>query len=87
MRYRVRSAPRRDRESRRIVGVRVCPRGRLDRRAIGNEAAIASLIVELFLDAYRQPPKQIILDLEATDDPLHGQEERRFFHGDYNCYC
>ena len=32
-------------------------------------------------------PKQIILDLDATDDPLHGQQEGRFFHGYYDCYC
>ena len=32
-------------------------------------------------------PEQIILDLDATDDPLHGQQEGRFFHGYYDCYC
>ena len=35
----------------------------------------------------RAPPKQIILDLDATDDPLHGHQEGRFFHGYYDCYC
>ena len=40
-----------------------------------------------FLDAYRRAPKQIILDLDATDDPLHGNQEGRFFHGYYDCYC
>ena len=34
-----------------------------------------------------RPPKQIILDLDATDDPLHGHQEGRFFHGYYDCYC
>ena len=34
-----------------------------------------------------RPPKQIILDLDATDDPLHGEQEGRFFHGYYDCYC
>ena len=43
--------------------------------------------VDLFLDAHRRPPKQIILDLDATDDPLHGEQEGRFFHGYYDCYC
>ena len=33
------------------------------------------------------PPKRIILDLDATDDPLHGHQEGRFFHGYYDCYC
>ena len=52
---------------------------------IGHDgAAIERLFVELFLDAYTVPPEQIILDLDATDDPLHGAQEGRFFHG---CYC
>src|SRR5262252_5921810 len=48
---------------------------------------IEALFVDLFLEAHRQPPKQIILDLDATDDPLHGHQEGRFFHGYYDCYC
>ena len=44
-------------------------------------------MVELFMEAHRQPPKQIVLDLDATDDPLHGDQEGKFFHGYYNCYC
>src|SRR5262249_22490613 len=46
-----------------------------------------SLFVDLFLEAHQQPPQQIILDLDATDDPLHGHQEGRFFHGYYDCYC
>ena len=34
-----------------------------------------------------RPPKEIVLDLDATDDPLHGHQEGRFFHGYYDCYC
>jgi hypothetical protein len=49
--------------------------------------AIAAAFVDLFLDARQRPPKQIILDLDATDDPLHGHQEGRFFHGYYDCYC
>lgn len=41
----------------------------------------------LFLEAHKRAPKQIILDLDATDDPLHGHQEGRFFHGYYDCYC
>jgi hypothetical protein len=41
----------------------------------------------LFLDAHRTAPKQITLDLDATDDPLHGDQEGRFFHGYYGGYC
>ena len=43
--------------------------------------------MDLFLDAHRRAPEQIILDLDATDDPLHGHQEGRFFHGDYDCFC
>jgi hypothetical protein len=52
-----------------------------------DEAAIEALPVTLFLEAHQRPPKQIILDLDATDDPLHGHQEGRFFHGYYDCYC
>ena len=48
---------------------------------------IEALFVALFLEAHAHPPKQIILDLDATDDPLHGHQEGRFFHGYYDCYC
>jgi hypothetical protein len=50
-------------------------------------AAIEALLVTLFLEAHARAPKQIILDLDATDDPLHGHQEGRFFHGYYDCYC
>jgi hypothetical protein len=49
--------------------------------------AIEGLFVELFLDAYAEPPQRIVLDLDATDDPVHGQQEGRFFHGYYGHYC
>jgi hypothetical protein len=52
-----------------------------------DTAAIEALPVDLFVDAHAKPPKQITLDLDATDDPLHGQQEGRFFHGYYDCYC
>jgi DDE family transposase len=52
-----------------------------------NPVAIRNLLVDLFLEAHDRAPKQIILDLDATDDPLHGQQEGRFFHGYYDCYC
>ena len=50
-------------------------------------AAIEALFVDLLLEAHDRPPQQIILDLDATDDPLHGDQEGRFFHGYYDCYC
>lgn len=49
--------------------------------------AIEGLFVDLFLEAHRRPPSQIVLDLDATDDPLHGHQEGRFFHGYYDGYC
>ena len=52
-----------------------------------DPAAIEALLVDLFLEAHAKAPAQIILDLDATDDPLHGQQEGRFFHGYYDCYC
>ena len=52
-----------------------------------DAAAIEALFVDLFLDAHAAPPPQITLDLDATDDPLHGHQEGRFFHGYYDSYC
>jgi hypothetical protein len=55
---------------------------------IGHDsAAIGSLFVTLFLEAHETAPEEIIVDLDATDDPLHGHQEGRFFHGYYDCYC
>jgi hypothetical protein len=55
---------------------------------IGHDgAAVEALFVDLFLDAHRSAPRQIILDLDATDVPLHGHQEGRFFHGYYDCHC
>jgi len=55
---------------------------------IGHDRqAIEDLFVDLFLEAHQRAPRQIILDLDATDDPLHGHQEGRFFHGYYDCYC
>jgi len=52
-----------------------------------DPAAIEGLFVTLFLEAHKSAPREIILDLDATDDPLHGHQEGRFFHGYYDCYC
>jgi hypothetical protein len=49
--------------------------------------ALDQLLVDLFLEAHEEPPAQIVLDLDATDDPLHGDQEGRFFHGYYGEYC
>jgi Transposase DDE domain group 1 len=52
-----------------------------------DAARVEGLFVDVFLDAHGAPPAQIILDLDATDDPLHGHQEGRFFHGYYDNYC
>ena len=52
-----------------------------------DRAAIEALFVELFLDSRKTAPDEIVRDLDATDDPLHGHQEGGFFHGYYDCYC
>jgi hypothetical protein len=49
--------------------------------------AIERLFVDLFMEAHAAAPAEIILDLDATDDPVHGGQEGRFFHGYYGGYC
>jgi len=53
----------------------------------GEVFRTVQLFVSLFFEAHRKPPRQITLDLDATDDPLHGEQEGRFFHGYYGGYC
>lgn len=52
-----------------------------------DAARVEDLLVELFLEAHPVPPGEIVLDFDATDDPLHGRQEGRFFHGYYGHYC
>jgi hypothetical protein len=52
-----------------------------------NPVAIKNLFVDLFIEAHARPPREIILDLDATDDPVHGEQEGRYFNGYYDCYC
>ncbi len=49
--------------------------------------AVDRFFVNTYLDAYPEAPKRIVLDFDATDDPLHGNQEGRFFHAYYGCYC
>jgi hypothetical protein len=49
--------------------------------------ALDALLVDLFLEAHPRAPREIVLDLDATDTPLHGRQEARFFHGYYGHYC
>jgi hypothetical protein len=57
------------------------------RRVTVVPEAVDALFVDLFVDSFEEPPESIVLDLDATDDPLHGTQEGRFFHGYYGHYC
>lgn len=57
------------------------------RKIAHDPVAIERLFVDLFLDAHARAPARITLDLDATDDPIHGHQEGRFFHGYYDCHC
>ena len=50
-------------------------------------AAIEQLFLDMFTEAHGEPPETIVLDPDATDIPLHGQQEGRFYHGFYDTYC
>jgi Transposase DDE domain group 1 len=57
------------------------------KKIVLDHGAVDRLLVQLFLQAHREEPKEIVLDLDAPDDPLHGKQEGRFFHGYYGHYC
>jgi len=57
------------------------------KKIAADPAALDRLLVDLFQESFDTPPREIWLDLDATDDPLHGHQEGRFFHGYYRCYC
>lgn len=52
-----------------------------------NTHEVERLLITLFLQAHHQPPAEIVLDIDATDDPIHGHQLGRFFHGYYKRYC
>lgn len=57
------------------------------RKVVYDAEAVADFFVDTYLDAHPKRPKEIILDLDATDDLIHGAQEGRFFHGYYGNYC
>ena len=57
------------------------------KRIVVDPHQLDALLVELFLDSHAEALEEIVLDVDATDDPLHGHQEGRFFHGYYDCYC
>jgi hypothetical protein len=57
------------------------------KKIICHTRDVERLLVALFLQAHHEPPERIVLDLDATDDPIHGHQLGRFFHGYYKSYC
>ena len=57
------------------------------KKIVINEDAVDRFFIDTFLQAHPEPPERIVIDLDATDDPLHGNQEGRFFHGYYREYC
>ena len=57
------------------------------KRIVADTQRLDALLVELFLNSHARAPEQIVLDVDATDDRLHGQQQGRFFHGYCDCYC
>jgi hypothetical protein len=57
---------------------------RVDHRAL---VKLAGVLVDQFIAAHPRPPEHLILDFDATDDPVHGNQEKRFFHGYYDHHC
>ena len=57
------------------------------KKIVMHPEAVDDFLVDVFIDAHQEPPGRLILDFDATDDPLHGDQEDRFFHGYYREYC
>ncbi len=57
-------------------------------KIVADPDGMEESLVKVFLEAHPEAPEQVIPDVDATDDPLHGkQEEGRLFHGDYKYHC
>jgi hypothetical protein len=57
------------------------------KKIVADMGGLSEFFVKAFVRTTHEPPRQLILDFDATDDPLHGRQEGRFFHGYYDCYC
>lgn len=57
------------------------------KKIVADGTAIDELMVAIFIDSYQSAPSEIVLDVDATDDPLHGDQEGKYFHGYYAEYC
>jgi hypothetical protein len=63
------------------------PQGERYHKITYSAGSLDALLVEIFLEGHARPPRQVLLDLDVTDTPLHGEQEARFFHGYYGHYC
>jgi hypothetical protein len=52
-----------------------------------SAVALHEVLIEQFIASFKHRPKKLVLDFDATDDRVHGQQDGRFFHGDYDHYC
>jgi hypothetical protein len=57
------------------------------KKVVADMEKLSEFFVATFVRTRRRRPARLILDFDATDDPLHGRQEGRFFHGYYDCYC
>ena len=57
------------------------------KRIVGDPQKLDWLLVQLYIEMQPEVPEQIVLDVDSSDDPLYGQQEGRYFHGYYDCYC
>lgn len=57
------------------------------KKVVYHTEMIEALFPTVFLNSHTKAPQEIIIDFDATDDPIHGDQEGRFFHGYYDCYC
>ena len=57
------------------------------KKIVLDTSAVDRLLTTLYIQSQPRQPKRIVLDLDATNDALHGRQEGRFFHGYYGCYC
>lgn len=57
------------------------------KKIVADGGKIDELMITLFIESYRSPPSEVVLDVDATDDPLYGNQEGKYFHGYYAEYC
>src|SRR5512136_2874451 len=62
------------------------PEARYKKIGVKTEA-VDRFWVEMFIQSQAEVPEELVLDVDATDDPVHGEQEGRFFHGYYGEYC